>query len=149
MVRPFMLTLCLLGMSLIGSAQNTIGIVKHNHIGLQVKDIQASIKFYGEFLGLERIEVPDNLKAIRAWFKIGADQQIHLLAGRTEPVNNDRNGTHFAVFVASIEKAETYINSKNMPYHSQVRFDGVKQIYLADPDGYLVELNEWKNTKDY
>jgi hypothetical protein len=31
-----------------------------------------------------------------------------------------------------------------LPFHKQVRFDGVVQIYLADPDGYLVELNEWK-----
>ena len=29
-----------------------------------------------------------------------------------------------------------------MWYHLQVRFGGVKQIYIADPDGYLIELNE-------
>lgn len=54
-------------------SQDKIGIVKHNHIALQVADIQASAKFYGEVLQLDRIEVPDNLKAIRAWFKIGVD----------------------------------------------------------------------------
>ena len=126
-------------------SQDKIGIVKHNHIALQVADIQVSAKFYGEIMQLERIEVPDNLKAIRAWFKIGTDQQIHLLAGRTQPVVNDRNGSHFAVFVASMEKAEAYLNQLKYPFHRQVRFDGVVQIYLADPDGYLVELNEWKS----
>jgi catechol 2,3-dioxygenase-like lactoylglutathione lyase family enzyme len=125
-------------------SQDKIGIVKHNHIALQVADIQASAKFYGEVLQLDRIEVPDNLKAIRAWFKIGTDQQIHLLAGRTQPVVNDRNGSHFAVFVSSMEKAEAYLTKLKLPFHKQVRFDGVVQIYLADPDGYLVELNEWK-----
>lgn len=126
-------------------AQTGLGIVKHNHIALQVKDFEAARKFYGETLGLESIPVPDNLKAIRAWFKIGADQQIHLLAGRTAPVVNDRNGSHFAVFVASIDKAEAFLKARNLPYHLQTRFDGVKQIYIPDPDGYLIELNEWKD----
>ncbi|MEZ4900278.1 MAG: VOC family protein [Spirosomataceae bacterium] len=46
-------------------SQQKIGIVKHNHIALQVADLQESAKFYGEILQLDRIEVPDNLKAIR------------------------------------------------------------------------------------
>jgi catechol 2,3-dioxygenase-like lactoylglutathione lyase family enzyme len=123
-----------------------MGVLKHNHLALQVKDLQASALFYKEILGLESVPVPDDLKAIRAWFKIGADQQIHLLAGRTQPVNNDRNGSHFAVFVESIDKAEAFLKQKGISYHSQVRFDGVKQIYFSDPDGYLIELNQWKTS---
>jgi len=124
-----------------------IGIVKHNHIALQVKDIQVSTKFYRDILGLPSIPVPDNLKAIRAWFKIGDDQQIHLLAGRTKRVVNDRNGSHFAVFVRSIDQAEAFLKKRNISYHLQVRFDGVKQIYIADPDGYLIEFNELSTSK--
>jgi len=137
------LFLSLLLISQFAHAQTGLGVVKHNHVALQVKDFEASRKFYGEILGLQPIPVPDNLKAIRAWFKIGTDQQIHLLAGRTEPVVNDRNGSHFAVFVESIDKAEAFLKARNLPYHAQTRFDGVRQIYVPDPDGYLVELNEW------
>lgn len=125
-----------------GPAMAQIGITRHNHLALQVADLQASKKFYGETLGLAPIEVPDDLKAIRGWFSIGNGQQIHLLAGRTIPVSNDRNGSHFAVFVASMDKAEAFLKQKNIKYHLQTRFDGVRQIYIADPDGYLVELNE-------
>lgn len=121
-----------------------IEVVKHNHVALQVKDIAASTKFYKEVLGLEPVPVPDSLKAIRSWFKLGTDQQIHLLAGRTVPVSNDRNGSHFALFVQSIKAAELYLQSHQMSFHKQVRFDGAVQIYLADPDGYLIELNEIK-----
>lgn len=121
-----------------------IEVVKHNHVALQVKDIAASTKFYKEVLGLEPVPVPDSLKAIRFWFKLGTDQQIHLLAGRTEPVINDRNGSHFALFVQSITAAETYLKEYKMNFHKQVRFDGTVQIYLSDPDGYLIELNEIK-----
>ncbi|MCS7019733.1 MAG: VOC family protein [Cytophagales bacterium] len=121
-----------------------IGIVAHNHIALQVADIEASKNFYGNVLGLKSVPVPDNLKAIRAWFQVSEQHQIHLLAGRTQPVVNDKDGSHFALFVADIAAAERFLQSQKIPYHAQTRFDGVRQIYLADPDGYLIELNQRK-----
>ena len=75
---------------------------------------------------------------------MGTDQQIHLLAGRDFDVKNDRNGGHFALFVTSITAAEKYLTQHKMGFHKQVRFDGAVQIYVADPDGYLIELNEVK-----
>ena len=121
-----------------------IEVVKHNHVALHVKDIAASTKFYKEVMGLEPVAVPDSLKAIRSWFKLGTDQQIHLLAGRDFDVKNDRNGSHFALFVTSIAAAEKYLTQHKLSFHKQVRFDGAVQIYVADPDGYLIELNEVK-----
>lgn len=129
---------------LIAQAKAKIEVVKHNHVALQVKDITVSTKFYKDVLGLEPVAVPDSLKAIRSWFKLGADEQIHLLAGRTVPVNNERNGSHFALFVQSIKAAELYLQEHQMNFHKQVRFDGTVQIYITDPDGYLIELNEMK-----
>jgi catechol 2,3-dioxygenase-like lactoylglutathione lyase family enzyme len=75
---------------------------------------------------------------------LGTDQQIHLLAGRDFDVKNDRNGSHFALFVTSITAAEKYLTQHKMSFHKQVRFDGAVQIYVSDPDGYLIELNEVK-----
>ncbi len=121
-----------------------IEVVKHNHVALHVKDIAASTKFYRDVMGLEPVAVPDSLKAIRSWFKLGTDQQIHLLAGRDFDVKNDRNGSQFALFVTSITAAEKYLTQHKMSFHKQVRFDGAVQIYVADPYGYLIELNEVK-----
>lgn len=62
-----------------------------------MKDLDASARFYRDVVGLTPIEVPDNLKAIRCWFKIAPGQELHLLAGRTDPVaNNDKNGAHYS-----------------------------------------------------
>ncbi|WP_461130853.1 hypothetical protein [Spirosoma aerophilum] len=36
------------------------------------------------------------------------------------------------------------MKTKNLPYHRQVRFDGIVQIYFSDMDGYLFELDEDK-----
>ena len=129
------------------SAQNavkkeTIEVIRFNHVALHVKDLAASTRFYGDTLGLLPVEVPDSMKPIRSWFQLSNGQMIHLLAGRTEPVVNDRNGGHFALFIKSIDETLVFLKKNRMWYHLQVRFGGVKQIYIAVPDGYWIELNE-------
>lgn len=122
----------------------------YNHVALSVKDIESSARFYREIMGLEPIEVPESLKAIRAWFKIASGQELHLLAGRVYPVtNNDPNGAHFSLTIADADPVEAFLKQKGLPYLRQQRFDGAWQIYIADPDGYFIELNEpkvqWRN----
>ena len=137
------LLIFLIGLApVVSRSQGALKVIGYSHVGLQVKDIAVSAKFYGDLLGLPPVEVPDNLKAIRAWFKIGFEQQLHLLAGPAENRANDRNGTHYAFFVASIAQTEQYLQSQKYPYHRQVRFDGLVQIFVIDPDGYVLEFNE-------
>lgn len=126
---------------------SAITILGYNHVGLYVKDLQASAKFYREIIGLKPVDVPDNLVAIRRWFQITPDQQLHLLLGRNEPVtNNDKNGGHFSLTIPkdSADAIEAFLKEKGLPYVRQKRFDGAYQIYVTDPDGYVIELNEPK-----
>ncbi|TAE31105.1 MAG: glyoxalase [Cytophagales bacterium] len=134
----------LLLLSQVAFGQDNLGVVRHNHLALHVKDIQTSTQFYREVLGLKPLAVPDNLKAIRSWFDLGDGQQIHLMAGRTDPFTHDKNGSHIALFVNDITKSEVFLKARNITFHKQTRFDGVVQIYFPDPDGYLFELNEVK-----
>jgi lactoylglutathione lyase len=127
--------------------QSAIEIQGYNHVGLYVKDLRESAKFYREIIGLKPVDVPDNLVAIRRWFQIAPNQQLHLLLGRNEPVtNNDKNGGHFSLTIpkSSADKIEAFLKEKNLPYVRQKRFDGAYQIFITDPDGYVIELNEPK-----
>lgn len=126
------------------TAPTSLGIVRHNHLALHVKDIPTSAAFYRDILGLKPIPVPEDLKKTRAWFDMGDGQMIHLLDGRTAAINHDRNGSHIALFVKDIAASEQFLTAHKIPFHKQVRFDGVTQIYFSDPDGYLFELNEPK-----
>ena len=128
-----------------GKLSAQIPTTGYNHVALAVKDISESAKFYREVVGLTPTEVPDNLKDIRAWFKIAPGQELHLLAGRTEPVaNNDKNGAHFSLSILDADPIEAYLKKIGLPYHRQQRFDGAWQIFITDPDGYVIELNEPK-----
>lgn len=122
-----------------------IAITGYNHVALAVQNIDSSANFYHNIIGLERIPVPDELKAIRAWFKIAPGQELHLLAGRETPVsNNDRNGAHFSFSIPDADPVEAYLKKQGIAYHRQQRFDKAWQIYITDPDGYVIELNEPK-----
>ena len=135
----------LAGLFLALSLSAQIATTGYNHVALAVKDIRESAKFYREFVGLEPIEVPEHLKTIRAWFKIAPGQELHLLAGRAFPVtNNDPNLAHFSLTIPDADPVEAYLKEKNYPYLRQKRFDGASQIFIADPDGYFIELNEPK-----
>lgn len=128
-----------------GNLSAQITISGYNHVALAVANIDSSALFYREIIGLEQIQVPENLKAIRAWFKIAPGQELHLLAGRSAPVsNNDRNGAHFSFTIPNADPVEEYLKKKGLPYIRQQRFDKAWQIYITDPDGYVIELNEPK-----
>ena len=137
--------LFILSLLFIKSLSAQIAVSGYNHIGLCVKDLKESAHFYRDIIGLEPLEVPDNKKATRSWFKIAAGQELHLLSGRTFPVvNQDPNMAHFALTIADADPVEVYLKKLKMPYLRQQRFDGAWQIYIADPDGYIIELNEPK-----
>jgi lactoylglutathione lyase len=136
------------GLSQEGTTKKGIEIMSYNHVGLAVKDLKISVTFYRDIIGLSPLNVPDNMLAIRRWFSVAQGQELHLLLGRENPVaNNDRNGAHFSLSIPtnSADKIETFLKEKNVPYHRQKRFDGAFQIYVTDPDGYVIELNEPKN----
>ena len=129
------------------SAFSQIQITGYNHVALAVKDMDISAAFYRDIVGLKQLRVPEELTNIRAWFTIGPGQELHLLAGRTDEVChnvNDKDGSHFALTIPNADPVEAFLKTQNVTYHRQQRFDGAWQIYITDPDGYVIELNEPK-----
>jgi catechol 2,3-dioxygenase-like lactoylglutathione lyase family enzyme len=123
------------------------------HCGLLVADLARSRGFYGDVLGLEEIPRPPNFTFGGAWFRVGEDE-IHLLdeaettgrAGMPEPGRSLEGGlaTHIAFEVADLSvMQERLAVSGVIPVSGPMpRGDGVVQLFLRDPDGYVVELFE-------
>ena len=121
-----------------------------NHTTIYVVDMNKSADFYEKVMMLKRIAEPfhDNR---HIWMKIGEHSQIHIVQGAKEMMNHDIN-IHLAFSVSSVENFAKHLDSLNIKYGNwaqttkepQVRPDGVKQIYLQDPDGYWLEVNNDK-----
>ena len=121
------------------------------HCGLLVGDLAASRRFYGDALGLDEVPRPSNFTFAGAWFRAGVDE-VHLISaddttgipGLPEQGRAVHVGltTHLAFEVESLDRscarlAEHGVELAGGPME---RGDGVEQVYVHDPDGYVVEL---------
>lgn len=122
-------------------------VLEFDHTTLHVQDLQKSAAFYEKILGLERI--PDPFKDDKhIWYRIGPHQQLHVIAGATAPARNAME-LHLAFRVASLNDFIARLDSAHIPYqdfdgHKKItlRPDGIHQIYLQDPDGFWLEIND-------
>jgi len=148
------LILCLItgiavfGRTLDGYSQTNKG--SFNHIALSVVDLRESASFYREVLQLDTLPEPFKIGK-HVWLEISPGFSLHLVADATERREHSRN-THICFSVGSIEefinrlehRGITYYNVKNEPGKVGTRVDGVKQLYIQDPDGYWIEVNDEK-----
>jgi lactoylglutathione lyase len=120
-----------------------------DHITVYVRDLQKSSDFYENVMGLEKIPEPFKDKR-HIWFRMGTHQQLHVVGGATEAQPHEID-VHFAFRVDSLPDFTTHLDHMQVKYQNfkgdgkvSVRPDGVHQIYLQDPDGYWIEVNDDK-----
>ena len=86
-----------------------------------------------------------------AWFKMGEHNQLHVVGGAKEDISHDVN-VHVAFTVASLPDFMKHLDQLGVKYGNfqgevnkiAVRPDQIQQIYLQDPDGYWIEVNNDK-----
>lgn len=124
-----------------------------SHAALLVSDVEESRRFYGEVLGMEEVPRPSNFQFPGAWFRQGA-AELHLIGeaepGRVRQVNPgyrpeelaEGYGAHFAFEVEDMDEAQRLVRERGAEVvgEPRPRGDGIVQMYLSDPDGYMVEL---------
>ena len=138
-----------------------------HHVGITVKDLDVSIRFYHDVLGLEFSNEPS------PWFE-GEDlgrgvgvpgaalRQVSLLVGDTtielleykmppsatlRPLSSNSLGaSHVAFRVDDIEAAKADLEARGVSFYSDVNvvdegvLAGWRWVYFEDPDGYPLEL---------
>jgi lactoylglutathione lyase len=112
------------------------------HNNFNVLDLQKSIAFYKEALGLielRRIEAPDKSFTIAFLGDGRTSHQLELtwLSDRTEPYDLGDNEIHLAMCVENI--TEALKKHKNM---GCVCFENKAMgiYFIEDPDGYWIEI---------
>jgi catechol 2,3-dioxygenase-like lactoylglutathione lyase family enzyme len=115
-------------------------IVELNHVALHVADLARSCAFYRDVMQLEPMPRPA-FDFPGAWFRVGTQQELHLIAGRQNETRSHRRGDHWAVQVDDLAAWEVHLTKAGYPFFPRVRRpDGAGQVFLIDPDGHYVEL---------
>lgn len=121
-----------------------------SHSTIFVTDLNRAVNFYKNVMELPIIPEPFH-DGKHVWFKTGPHSQIHVVSGAREDISHDVN-IHTAFSVPSVEEFEKHLDQSGQKYGNwnitaktiQLRPDGIKQIYLQDPDGYWIEINDDK-----
>jgi lactoylglutathione lyase len=110
-----------------------------NHVMIRVTDLERSVAFYRDVLELRPLPRPA-FPFPGAWFALG-QQELHLVADPAPPPGT-RGHHHFAVWVEDHPAAVRELRGKGWPHlrGPNLRPDGVAQLFVTDPDGYIIEL---------
>jgi catechol 2,3-dioxygenase-like lactoylglutathione lyase family enzyme len=122
--------------------------LQFDHATILVEDLERSANFYRNILQFEELETPWGINPSIRFFSIGGNQQLHVAQIENDGVKLNKV-IHIAFAVQDFETFLGYLKEKGIEYGNfaadsdepQTRPDGVKQVYLQDPDGYWIEIN--------
>jgi len=131
------------------NSASPIQVQSIDHITLVVKDLEQSRNFYVDLLGMEEVPRP-NFHFAGSWFKAG-ETLIHAILEFEEsgPAGNVvaqgcsiSRTQHFAFIINDPNSIVAYLHQANIPIVSgpKQRPDGAAQVFVQDPDGYVIEL---------
>lgn len=120
-----------------------------DHIALLVRDLDESVAFLTKVIGLTEMANPMGGTAIR-WIEIGDGRRFHIQAGDTSAVHVEKQ-THFALSTASFDDVlarfrrdgVAFSDMKGTLHAINVRPDGMRAIFVQDPNGYWFEINDF------
>ena len=140
-----------------------------HHVGITVKDLDASLRFYHDVLGLQFSNEPSPWfdapelgpavgvpgAALRQVSLLLGDTTLELLEYKSPPSettmplrSNNLGASHVAFLVDDIEAKKAELEARGVTFFSAVNvvdegvLAGWRWVYFADPDGYPLELVE-------
>lgn len=119
-----------------------------DHYSIAVKSLDSSSDFYGRVLGLREIGNA-GLGPKFKWHETDDGFQIHLIQ-REDHIGKLPKAGHLALNTSDLDGFIALLKTLNYPFENwsgeadtyNTRPDGVRQIYLQDPDEYWIEIND-------
>lgn len=118
-----------------------MGLANLDHYNINTSNIERSVAFYEDVLGLRKGERP-NFGVPGAWLYLGETAVVHL-------IHLDRDGPsgggaidHVAFRASGYDDMRSNLQQRKIKF-SEMSVPGfsVRQIFVHDPDGVKVELN--------
>ena len=150
-------------------------VVGCEHIGIQVCNVERSVRFYTEHLGFKRVlrasrsepyvqkvvgYFPDVTLEIAELEIPGTEVRLEIVEYRgvagtpVDPATANPGTMHFSLFVKDLDAMYARMRARGVEFVSAVQtstagpLTGGKVVYLKDPDGIRVELVETRKRSD-
>ncbi len=138
----------LMGFSQTRAQDSSRAVAILNHQALFVTDLKKAADFYKNIIGLPQIEEPFKVGK-HVWLKTGPYTSLHLILGADQKKEYYKNH-HICFSVPSLDVFIEKLKKSNLAWEDAggkkgavtTRPDGIKQLWLQDPDGYWLEIND-------
>jgi len=115
-----------------------------DHYTINVADLDASVRFYEDVVGLKKGERPP-VPIPGAWLYCGDRPVVHLVS----ETGRDSKGTgtmdHVAFRAIDLEVYTKRLSDGGYKFKERdIPTMDLHQVFLKDPDGVTIELNFWK-----
>ena len=134
--------------------QPLVKITELDHIVLRVRDVETSLRFYAQVLGLpaERVEKWRAGEVRFPSVRLNADTIIDLFASDQQPIGREgsKNQDHFCMVIEPTDMEELKAKFEGIGVDIQAgpgkrwgsHGDGIS-LYIYDPDDNVVELRHY------
>jgi catechol 2,3-dioxygenase-like lactoylglutathione lyase family enzyme len=118
-------------------------VTRFHHVSVNCLDatLDDMVAFYGGLLELDDVPRPDIPGVGGHWHAVG-DQQLHVVAAPPRGTPIDSTGNHYCVAVADLDAAIAELEARGIPYQRGVQNESVVQIWINDPAGNTLELQQ-------
>jgi|TARA_Y100001947_G_scaffold60078_1_gene50570 extradiol dioxygenase family protein len=131
-----------------------VKITELDHIGLRVKDVEASLRFYSELLGLKAERVDEWRKGEIGFpsVRLNADTLIDFFLSekKVDNENKEINQDHFCLVIepTDMEHLKTRLEELGVRIHAGPgkrwgAHGDATSLYMYDPDQNVVELRHY------
>jgi len=131
-----------------GIIMTSFAQIKVNHIAVHVSKLETSKKFYESIVGLKEIDEPFK-DGLHAWYDIGGGAALHIIEAPNVPTEISKVN-HLCFSMEDMDAFIQTLKDTDYPFESwpgekgkvTIRVDGIRQIYIQDPDGMWLEIND-------
>jgi catechol 2,3-dioxygenase-like lactoylglutathione lyase family enzyme len=118
-------------------------VTRFHHVSVNCHDatLDDMVAFYSGLLELDDVPRPDIPGVGGHWHAVG-DQQLHVVAAPPRGTPIDSTGNHYCVAVADLDAAIAELEARGIPYQRGVQNESVVQIWINDPAGNTLELQQ-------
>ncbi|CAH1000407.1 hypothetical protein LEM8419_01560 [Neolewinella maritima] len=122
-----------------------------DHYAINVDDVDASVAFYQRVFDLPEVYDGTGKENIR-WLALGNGMSLHIIESDRSQLRLQK-GIHLAISLGDFASFVARLRTLDVPFESwqgaametNGRPDGVQQVYLQDPDGYWIEVNDGRS----
>ena len=118
-------------------------VTRFHHVSVNSNDapIETMVAFYRDVLGLSDQPRPDIPGVPGHWHVVG-NQELHLVGAPPAGAGIDPTGNHYCVAVEDLDAATEELDERGIDYVRAVQGERTVQIWIADPAGNTIELQQ-------